>query len=73
MAPRPKLSRFTAQLPATPCREEMKAAIQHIAEIEDASVAEIQRRAYALFLLKNGSNTTKKGSNTPTLSLSSEN
>jgi hypothetical protein len=52
MGARRKENRFTTQLPATPCTSQMRAEIVRIAELEDKSVAEIQRSAYALFLAR---------------------
>lgn len=50
MPARKKVNKFAAILPATPCTNHMRNAFVKIAESEDKSVAEVQRRAYALFL-----------------------
>jgi len=56
MAPPRKTETLNALLPATPCTPQMEQKIRKIAKHEGRSVAEIQRRAYALFLLSCDSN-----------------
>lgn len=60
MAPRPKLHKFTTQLPATPCSDQMKDEVFKLAESRNISVAQLQRSALALFLAQNVSLTNKK-------------
>jgi hypothetical protein len=48
---------FPELLPATPCTAKMRQHILEIAEHEGSSIAEIQRKALALFLSKSNSKT----------------
>jgi hypothetical protein len=45
-----KRVRFDALLPATPCSAEMREKMQQLAQREGASLAELQRSAFSLFL-----------------------
>ena len=47
--------KFNAQLPATPCNSEMRERVIGFAIKEGISVAELQRRAFYLFLRRNDS------------------
>jgi hypothetical protein len=53
--PTRRKAQFIDQLPATPCTPKMRQHILEIAEREGTSIAEIQRKALALFLSKSNS------------------
>lgn len=55
---------FNAQLPATPCVDEMRERMIAFATKEGLSVAEVQRRAFSLFLRRNDSKAITSASNT---------
>lgn len=50
---------FTAQMPSTPCTPQMRAELYRIAERDNLSLAELQRRAYDIFLLRDCSKSTE--------------
>lgn len=47
-----KRSRYTSQLPATPCTDKMRQDVERVASITGTSFAEIQRQALLFFLDK---------------------
>mgnify|MGYP000411161421 CR=1 FL=1 len=49
-----KKPRFNAQLPATPCTEEMRVRVVEIARRRGMSLAEVQRAALSFFLDRDG-------------------
>lgn len=59
-----KRNRFTASLPPTPCTPEMRERMVAIADQEGKSLADLQRSAMTLFLLRSVSFTEKMVSKT---------
>lgn len=52
-------AQYTEQLPPTPCTPAMRKSLLQIAEREEISIAEVQRRAFNFFLSQNDSKARK--------------
>jgi hypothetical protein len=63
MASKTKKGMLRVQLPSTPCTEEMRDAVVSIAEMNNKSIAQVQREAYSFFLKTMYSITIDENSN----------